>query len=348
MSKEVIISQENRVGIIALNRPKAINALNRNMLDMIEAALIDFENNDSIKGVLIESATERGFCSGGDIRLARQYILDKQEQKMYDFFRAEYSLDGHIAQYKKPIIALCDGIIMGGGLGLAGNAKYRFATKRSIFAMPEAAIGFVCDCGIDAILANIDRHRALAFLLSGQTVTQKDAIKLNLTDYIIANDRLLSVRQRIIAAINNDNIEQSIEQIMNSETDSDLTIDFLPKADSCKEDFTKNNISEILFSLQKSAASNKHAKEFYQIISKHCPTSLAAIIISHDRVRKIKTSEKSLQIDYILATWMARRNDFSEGVRAMLIDKCKNPKWHPNKQNEVDEAEILALINKIC
>jgi enoyl-CoA hydratase len=112
------------------------------MIKAIDIALDEFEKNPKINGVLLKSAHERGFCAGGDIREVRQYILDEKQEQIGIFFAAEYGLDGKIASFPKPIIALTDGIIMGGGLGLAGHAKYRITTKQSRFAMPEAAIGF--------------------------------------------------------------------------------------------------------------------------------------------------------------------------------------------------------------
>ncbi len=346
MSEEIISFRQEGVGIIRLNRPKALNALSFEMIIAIKKALRDFEKDDSIRAILLESATERGFCAGGDIRQTRQYILDDEFEKAQKFFEEEYSLDCYIAKYQKPIIALTKNIIMGGGLGLAGHARYRFAAKSAIFAMPEAAIGFVCDCAIDYLLIDIERHIALAFLLSGQTVSAFDAKELNLSDFIFDDDDFAQLRQSLLGAVNSENIDEEIRRIGGQFSVDTNNFDFIKRANICKEAFSGKNIIEIMDKLQRQAKSEPVAKQFYQILSKHCPASLSAILISHDRARESKNIDEIVKTDVNLAYFMAKRGDFVEGVRAVIIDKDKNPNWQPKQISEVNEAEIVAQVEK--
>lgn len=344
MDKEVQVKIEKSTGIIALNRPKAINALNFEMIKAIDIALSEFEENPKINGVLLKSAHERGFCAGGDIRLARQNALDSKIEEMHKFFAAEYALDGKIVKFSKPIVVLTDGIVMGGGLGLAGHAKYRITTSNSRFAMPEAAIGFVCDCGIDAILAKVERHIALAFLMSGEVVGANDALALGLSDCIINKSSIKQVENELIKAMNSTNINSALKEVMRMKNIKGNETPFIEKANSCKQAFLEDNILEIMNKLKQLSDGNHHAKSLFQRLIKLCPTSLAAILISHDKARQDSDVDKVLNNDFLLATFMAAREDFVEGVRAVVIDKDQNPNWQPDDLNNVNIDKIHAII----
>ena len=346
MSKYIKISIEKNTGIIALNRPNAINALNFEMIKAIERALDEFEVNSAINGVLLKSATPRGFCAGGDIRAARQYALDGNIKEMKNFFAAEYALDGKIAKYKKLLIVLTDGIVMGGGLGLAGHARFRITTTQSRFAMPEAAIGFVCDCAIDAILAKIERHIALAFLMSGEIVSADDALALGLTDCIIAPDAISLVEKKLIDAMRGDGALTKINEILAIENQPKKDTPFINKANICKSAFTKASSIEIINNLKDLSQKTPHAKSLYQKLINLCPTSLSAIVISHDKARQNNELDLILHNDFLLATWIAARDDFAEGVRAVVIDKDQNPNWQPSDFKQVDEEKIHSILEK--
>ena len=344
MGNEILISIKDKVAIIALNRPKALNALSLVMIKTINKALSEFENNDNIKAILLKSATKRGFCAGGDIKSARQHMLDGRSEKIDEYFAAEYALDSKIAKFSKPIVVIANGIVMGGGLGLAGHAKFRITTPDSHFAMPEAAIGFVCDCGIDAILAKIDRHIALAFLLSGEVVGAEDALALGLSDFIVDSDALDSLENELIKVMSLDDNLRAINDLLIAKNIAKKNSAFIKKANSCKSAFSNVNIKEIINSLKQLSKNNETAKAFYNKLILLCPTSLNAILLSHDKVRKHQNLRLALVSDLKLAIFMAKRHDFIEGVRAVIIDKDQNPKWQPDDFNAINQALILANI----
>lgn len=182
MTGQLDVIREGNLGIIALNRPEAINALSLEMIDGITRALEQWADDDEIRLVLFEGRGPRGFCSGGDVRAVRQAVLDGEAAEADAFFAAEYRMNGIIARYPKPLVALTHGIVMGGGIGIAGHCAFRFTTAEARFAMPEAAIGFTCDVGVNFILSKAPVHRALAFAMTGVPVGAADALALGLTD----------------------------------------------------------------------------------------------------------------------------------------------------------------------
>ena len=153
-----------------------------------------------MRAVLFEGRGEKGFCSGGDVRAVREAVLAGRPEEGDAFFDDEYAMNGEIANYEKPVIAICDGIVMGGGIGIAGHADFRFATPTVRFAMPESAIGFVSDVGVNAILARAPLNRALLFLMSGSAVGAGDARALGLTDCIVKPHHLPDLRIAIRTA----------------------------------------------------------------------------------------------------------------------------------------------------
>jgi enoyl-CoA hydratase len=218
MSEQVQISIEGQMGVIALNRPEAINALNLEMIEAIRARLTLWAVDGAIKAVLFEGRGSKGFCAGGDVRAVRAAVLSDNHAGADAFFVSEYGMNGQIARYPKPVVAITHGVVMGGGLGIAGHARYRFTTPEARFAMPEAAIGFFCDVGVNAILSRSPVHRALLFELSGVPVGAADALALGLTDCAILPERLAEVRRLIVGAADSSNVDAALTGIMEAES----------------------------------------------------------------------------------------------------------------------------------
>ena len=217
MTGQLDVVREGNLGIISLNRPEAINALSLEMIDGITRALEQWRDDGEIRAVLFEGRGPRGFCSGGDVRAVRELVLAGRPEIGDAFFAAEYAMNGLIARYPKPTIALAYGVVMGGGIGIAGHCTFRFATSEARFAMPEAAIGFVCDVGVNYILAKAPVHRALAFAMSGLPVGVGDALALGLTDCPIDPQRIDAVRAGIVAAAGAPRVEAALGALMQAE-----------------------------------------------------------------------------------------------------------------------------------
>lgn len=335
MTGQLDVIREGNLGIIALNRPEAINALSLEMIDGITRALEQWADDDEIRLVLFEGRGPRGFCSGGDVRAVRQAVLDGRAEAGDAFFAAEYRMNGIIARYGKPLVALTHGIVMGGGIGIAGHCAFRFTTSEARFAMPEAAIGFTCDVGVNFILSKAPVHRALAFAMAGVPVGAADALALGLTDCAIDPARVDAVRAGIAAAAGATRIEAALGALMQAEMAPVGEAVLCAAADRHQSlDWTDT------------AAIVGTAGREPQLaqLALRSPTSLVAIAESHHAARRMVEIAEVLAADLRLARLMSRLPDFAEGVRAVLVDKDHKPQWRPKALEGVDRAAIRAVL----
>src|SRR3954468_18726082 len=194
VSAQLDISTSGRLGCIALNRPEAINALSLDMIQGITQTLTRWRDDPTVGAVLFEGRGPKGFCSGGDVRAARALVVEAKIDEAEAYFAAEYRINERIATYPKPLIALSHGIVMGGGIGIAGHCGIRITQPGARFAMPESGIGFFADVGVNAMLAKAPLNRALLFALSGVSVGPSDALALGLADAVVAPEAVDALR----------------------------------------------------------------------------------------------------------------------------------------------------------
>lgn len=313
---------EGQLGVIALNRPEAINALNISMIEAISGVLRLWEHDDKVRAVLFEGRGTRGFCAGGDVRAVRESVL-KSDPDWARFFADEYIMNGQIAAYPKPVVVIADGVVMGGGIGIAGHAQFRFTTPNARFAMPEAAIGFVCDVGVNAILRKAPVQRALLFELSGQAVGAADALALGLSDCAVEPERLGEVRASIVAAASAAHVEQALVGVMEAESIQAGERMLCDLADRLEDELKLGSAAEIVAAIAESG----EAPELAALLASRSPSSQEAIFQSHLAARRAADIQEILAIDTRLATLMAGLPDFAEGVRAVLVDKDHKPRW---------------------
>ena len=344
---EISVSREGACGIIRLTRPKAINALTANMIATIRSALDEWDEDDEVRAILIEGEGEKGLCAGADVRMVRDLALSGDVRQVHGFFADEYDMNALIAGYPKPIIALQHGVVMGGGIGISSHARYRIATETSRFAMPEGAIGFFCDVGVNAILYKTSRERALAFLLSGQSVGAADAMALGLTDAAVPAEALPDLRARLIEAAQAGDPDTAITTVIQAGSVDPGEAEFCALADSLAPVFARDSVVDIVEGLLDLAEDgDPGAAALHAAIKQQCPTSLAAIMLSHRRARQRRSVGLILEDDLALARLLAMRPDFAEGVRAVLIDKDRAPRWQPERIFDVDLDELERALTK--
>ncbi len=339
MTPQLEIGIEGRLGVVALNRPEAINALSRGMIDGITQTLLAWRDDPAIGAVLFEGRGAKGFCAGGDVRAVRAAVIEGRTGDAEAYFTAEYQMNGLIAAFPKPLIALAPGIVMGGGIGIAGHAAFRLTAPGARFAMPESAIGFFCDVGVNAILSKAPLNRALLFMMSGASVGAADALALGLSDCAVLPERLADVRAGLVEAAGAPRPEQAIVLLMEAESIVAGTAEFTALADLLPAEApgSASAFVETVNAVPQLAA-------LATLLKGRSPTSLETIFRAHMAARLLPDTASVLALDVRVAHWLARQPDFAEGVRAVLVDKDQAPKWHPAGLEGVDGEHIAAVV----
>lgn len=324
MDEALDITTDGRLGRIALDRPKAINALSLGMIEGISAALGRWRADPGIGAVLIEGRGDKGFCAGGDVRAARTHVLDGRPELADAYFAAEYEMNALIAGYDKPLIALTHGVVMGGGIGIAGHCGFRLTLPGVRYAMPESAIGFFADVGVNAILAKAPLNRALLFLLSGVSVGAADALALGLADALVRPERVEALRADLAGAAAAPHPAEAIVRLMQAESIEAGDAPFCALADLLPPDVPASPAAFLA-----AVARVPELAEIAALLATRAPGSLCATFFAQQAARRLMDVEAVLARDLRLAGLMVRRPDFAEGVRAVLVDKDNAPVWAP-------------------
>ena len=339
MTDNLDISTDGALGIITLNRPQAINALSLDMIRGIHEALLRWQFDPAIGAVLFVGNGAKGFCAGGDVRAARALVLAGTPEQADVYFDTEYRMNGLLAAYPKPTVALGHGVTMGGGIGIAGHCAFRITQPGARFAMPEPGIGFFADVGVNAILAQTPPNRALLFVLSGINVGPADALALGLVDAVVAPERVERLRADLPAAAGSGAPESAIGRLLEAESIEAGKASFCALADLLPATTPETPAA---FVVQVAAA--PALAEIAALLGTRSPSSLTANFYAQLEARRLMNVGRTLEMDLRLASLMSRRADFAEGVRAVLVDKDQKPKWSPASLDVLDAAPILKAV----
>jgi enoyl-CoA hydratase len=327
----LVTSRDGRIGRILLNRPRALNALNLEMIRACAAILDTWRDDAHVDAVVIEGAGDRAFCAGGDIRALRDGQLAGDRASVDQFFIEEYALNMTIATYPKPYIALIDGICMGGGIGLSVHAPYRVATEHAAFAMPETAIGFFPDIGATFLLPRLPGELGTYLGLTGMRISGSDAVHAGLATHFTPRAHLPDLS----AALARDGT--AALAVHNQALSPFSLADARAAIDHC---FSATTVSEILNRLD--ACDAEWARAALKALRQVSPSALHWTLRALRRGREM-TLKQALDAEFALTRTTMAHPDFAEGVRAMVVDKDRKPAWQPARIQDVDPAGIENL-----
>jgi enoyl-CoA hydratase len=328
-SDEILTRTDNGVGFVVLNRPKAINSLTHTMVTTMHAVLAEWEHDNDIHTVVVEGAGERGLCAGGDIVAIYHSIRADGGSESRQFWYDEYVLNHYIARYPKPYIALMDGIVMGGGVGVGVHGSSRIVTDTSKIAMPEVGIGFVPDVGGTYYLARTPGRLGLHAALTGAPFSGSDAVAIGFADHYVPHVDLDDFTRALVS----DGIEAAVDRHAVAPPHSNL----VAQQNWIDECYAGETVADIVAALRGHDAGP--ANDAANLITTRSPTSLAVALESVRRAGGL-TLEGVLQQEYRVSCGTLRHPDLEEGIRAQVIDKDRNPKWSPAQIPAVTAADV--------
>ena len=331
---EVLTRTDGAVGRITLNRPKAIHALNRAMCEAMTEALLAWRDDSAVHSVLIDHAGERGFCAGGDIRMiAESGAGDASEAKA--FFDTEYKLNALLFDYPKPITAIVDGIVMGGGVGISEPADIRIATERTTYAMPETGIGLFPDVGGGWFLSRLPGQTGVWLALTGARLKAADTVALGIHTHFVETGSLIDLVESI----------GYHPHAPKAEADAWASdpgpAPLAPHREAIDRLFAFDTVEDIFAALE--ADSSDWALAQLKTLKTKSPQSLKVSLRQIRTGATLSSFADNMAMEYALGGRVVRTHDFQEGVRAVIGDKDNAPQWSPADLSGVTDATLDAL-----
>ncbi|MCU0819974.1 MAG: enoyl-CoA hydratase/isomerase family protein [Beijerinckiaceae bacterium] len=331
---DLLAEKRGALGLVTLNRPQALNALNDPMVDGLRAALDEWREDDTVRHVLIRGTGPKAFCAGGDIRLMHDLGKAGKQDVALDFWAREYRLNSVIQHYPKPYIALIDGIVMGGGVGVSLHGSHRLAGPNYLFAMPEVGIGFFPDVGASYALPRLKGAVGAWLAVTGARIRRADALELGLATHAVRPDCEEELLMHLMAGVP---IEAALGRISEHEHEAPI----LGKLDAINRHFSFGSVGEILASLEAAGPEDAFAHETLAGMRAKSPMSMAIAIEQVKRGRDLDFNA-AMVMEYRIVSRLVHDADFYEGVRALIIDKDNHPHWNPSRIEDVDPAKVAA------
>jgi enoyl-CoA hydratase len=335
VEEDVLTLVEGHVGRLRLNRPRPIHALTLDMCRRMTAALDQWKDYPTVELVLLDHAQGRGFCAGGDVRAVAE---SGRGDGVYAraFFYDEYQLNHLMFTYPKPIVAMMDGITMGGGAGIADPAKYRVVTERTVYAMPETGIGLFPDVGGGWYLSRLPGRVGVFLGLTGARLDGAECLALGIATHYLQSDAIEDVKAAIIER------PEEVESILAKASVTPPPARILDNLQRIDRLFASDRLEDILARLE-ADGSEWAAKERATLASKSpqaMKVTLRLIAEAHGR----KDFAEEMAQEYAIVSRVSRRHDFIEGIRALLVDKDNNPRWDPPSAEGVSDRVIDELM----
>ncbi len=333
---DMIVAREGSAGVLRLNRPKALNALTLDMVRIIVRALDDFESDPAIAIVLLEGAGERGLCAGGDIRSLHDSAKEGGDLGPV-FWAEEYRLNARIAAFSKPFISYMDGVVMGGGIGLAGHSSHRIATERSKMAMPEASLGFFPDVGGTWLLSHMPGEIGTYYGLTGSIMSGAEAVYVGLADICIGTKDWAALRAAI-AELPAGSSASAVMTLLNKSWGANGEITIADHREMIDRIFAQDSVEQIVAAL--GHEDSEFAHKTRAAILEKSPRGLKLTLKLLRLGRTSASLKEVLKREYRAVCEAYTTADFVEGIRAAIVDKDRNPTWSPPRLEDVTPQMI--------
>ncbi|XP_059649335.1 probable 3-hydroxyisobutyryl-CoA hydrolase 3 isoform X1 [Cornus florida] len=347
---QVLFEANSCVLKVALNRPEKLNCLTYGMISQMEKTLKAYESDPSVRIVILKGKG-KAFCAGGDVVRVIQFVKAGHWSFGASYYRKQLTLDYLLATYKKPLVSLINGIVMGGGAGLTMHGRIRIVTENAVFAMPEASIGLFPDVGASHFLSRLPGHFGEYLGLTGARLDGAEMLACGLVTHFVLSKDLQALEDALCDVVSSDT--STISEVINKFTHKahikpDSSYKRLEIINKC---FSNKTVEEILLALEIEASigAEKWVVNAIRYMKLASPTSLKVCLRSIRQGRTLKL-ESCLISDYIVASHMLGRTvnaDFFEGSRAMLFDKDRNPKWQPPQLEQVSEEMVDQFFAKV-
>ncbi|KAG0556888.1 hypothetical protein M758_11G083500 [Ceratodon purpureus] len=341
VESELLIEEKGVARFATLNRPRVLNCINLSMLQALAESYERWEGDDSV-GFIVLKGAGRVFCAGGDLKMF--YGLGKLDESWKVMVYVKYWLDYHIATFKKPLVALWHGLVMGGGAGLSVTGTFRVATEKTIFAMPEAALGLHTDCGASYWLSHLGGSLGEFLSLTGHRLDGAEMYACGLATHFVPLQSLPDLEKRLAELPSGD--EEAVRAVIDSfHSPAPISAtSILHKREAMDRIFSKDSIEDIVQALEVELEETQEqwVKETLKILKRSSPTGLRVTFTSIRTGRNLSRAE-CLKREYRLTINALRgtvTDDFYEGIRAIVVDKDNAPKWNPRSTQEVTQEKL--------
>lgn len=329
--------REGRIGLVVLDRQEALNALTREMVRELSDHLRRWKDDPEVEAVLVKAVPGRAFCAGGDVRAVVETVAREGVAAALPFFRDEYRMNWRIARFPKPYIALLSGVTMGGGCGISIHGTHRIACEHTLLAMPETAIGFFPDIGATWFLNHCPPGVGTYLGLTGARLGPADALASGLATHHVPAARLLELEARLVAAPPGRVAQALSDALVEFGTAPGEPGELAPRLATIRSIFTAPSFAELLERLE--AEPTGWGREQIAVLRTRSPLAVRLAFAQLRRGADLPL-EACLQLEYRMVRHVLETGEFAEGVRALLIDKDKTPRWRHASLEAVDEALV--------
>lgn len=349
VTDDILLERRGALGLVTLNRPKALNTLSLAMYRVMDPKLVEWASDPAVRAIAVQGAGDRAFCAGGDVRAiydARAHPQDRPGDYKADFFREEYRLIERVHRFPKPYVALMDGIAMGGGMGVSVNGSHRVATERSLCAMPEVHIGLFPDVGATRYLNLCPGRIGLYLALTGTRIKAADMLYCGFATHYVRHERIAELTGSLArvdwrAGEERAQVDAVLERYRESPGEPRLA-SLRAEIDRC---FAGESVEAILEALANDGGD--WARETRATIERASPISLKITFHQMKLGEAGMDIEAALALEYRMTQHVMAAHDFFEGIRAVLVDKDQQPRWDPASLADIGEEEVARYFESL-